>query len=345
MTNSRTSSPPARPASVAAIAAGSCAALLAARLPTPPLIGAQAWLRFIESQGAVGTAITVVRAGAIAASAYVLLVALLALGLSMRTPAPWLGRVAHLVTVPLLRRLLPGVVGFGAIALSAGATAPLGGATPPPGPSTTVPMRPTPFTRTDGVPSTIPARTDDLLLLTSSSTDGADPSEDTDGGTATFRYVGPADSPPSTRSIDRSVPPSTAPGVAPSDRSTAVPQRRTTTPAGRPSQAAHADPRSATARSQAHVLPLAGPAVAVTPPRAPHPAPRVEPALHWTVARGDHLWHIAAATLAARRGRLPTDVETAGYWQRLIDQNRSTLVDPENPDLILPGQVIALPQG
>jgi nucleoid-associated protein YgaU len=31
------------------------------------------------------------------------------------------------------------------------------------------------------------------------------------------------------------------------------------------------------------------------------------------------------------------------YWRRLIDANRDRLVDPGNPDLLLPGQELVLP--
>jgi hypothetical protein len=32
-----------------------------------------------------------------------------------------------------------------------------------------------------------------------------------------------------------------------------------------------------------------------------------------------------------------------GYWQRLVDHNRDVLDDPDNPDLLFPGQVLELP--
>ena len=89
-------------------------------------------------------------------------------------------------------------------------------------------------------------------------------------------------------------------------------------------------------------------------PPAPSPtttrsAPRPAPTPHtgaptWTVRPGDHLWGIAAATLRQRLGRVPTDAEVEPYWRRLIDLNRSRLVDPGNPDLIFPTQVFDLPR-
>jgi nucleoid-associated protein YgaU len=31
------------------------------------------------------------------------------------------------------------------------------------------------------------------------------------------------------------------------------------------------------------------------------------------------------------------------YWAQLVDANRDRLVDPDDPDLLLPGQVLVLP--
>ena len=61
----------------------------------------------------------------------------------------------------------------------------------------------------------------------------------------------------------------------------------------------------------------------------------------WIVEAGDHLWAIAAETVADRTGR--TDDESVGaYWQRLIEANRHIVGD--DPDLIHPGQIIELPE-
>ena len=60
----------------------------------------------------------------------------------------------------------------------------------------------------------------------------------------------------------------------------------------------------------------------------------------WTVEAGDHLWGIAAATVAERSGS-EDHMEVARYWLKLIEANADTVGD--NPDLIYPGQVIRLP--
>ena len=61
------------------------------------------------------------------------------------------------------------------------------------------------------------------------------------------------------------------------------------------------------------------------------------------VVAGDHLWGIAASTLAGQLGREPTDAEIVPYWTALIETNRDRLLNREDPDLIVPGQVFHLP--
>lgn len=63
----------------------------------------------------------------------------------------------------------------------------------------------------------------------------------------------------------------------------------------------------------------------------------------WTIAPGDHLWAVAAETLADHWHRAPTDREITPYWRTLVEANRDRLVDRDHPDLVLPGQVFVLP--
>ena len=64
----------------------------------------------------------------------------------------------------------------------------------------------------------------------------------------------------------------------------------------------------------------------------------------WVVEPGDHLWSIASDTLEESWGRSTlSDAEIVGYWRVLIEANRDRLVEPDNPDLILPGQEFVLP--
>ncbi|HMG25443.1 MAG TPA: hypothetical protein VKH36_01370 [Acidimicrobiia bacterium] len=84
------------------------------------------------------------------------------------------------------------------------------------------------------------------------------------------------------------------------------------------------------------------PVVPVTPPPTA-PAPRPE-ATH-TVTAGEHLWSIAAATVAARTGRSAetlSPAEVAPYWGRVVEDNRDRLRSG-NPSLVYPGEVLELP--
>lgn len=74
------------------------------------------------------------------------------------------------------------------------------------------------------------------------------------------------------------------------------------------------------------------------------PLAEPEGALTWVVEPGDHLWHIAAETIA-ERGSAADDDSIHRYWLDLIEHNRDRLVDPSNPDLIYPGQEFVLPDG
>jgi hypothetical protein len=84
---------------------------------------------------------------------------------------------------------------------------------------------------------------------------------------------------------------------------------------------------------------------AVTPEEtvrsAAPPLPAPDPAA-WEVTPGDSLWAIAEDVV---RTDAPTagDRDVAAYWRRLVAANRDTLVDPDNPDLLVPGQRLVLP--
>ncbi|MDP9453623.1 MAG: LysM peptidoglycan-binding domain-containing protein, partial [Actinomycetota bacterium] len=63
----------------------------------------------------------------------------------------------------------------------------------------------------------------------------------------------------------------------------------------------------------------------------------------WELRPGDHLWSVASQVVEAAVGRPPHDHEVATYWRRLIEVNLDRLADPANPDLVFPGQVLAVP--
>jgi hypothetical protein len=61
-----------------------------------------------------------------------------------------------------------------------------------------------------------------------------------------------------------------------------------------------------------------------------------------TVVQGDSFWTIAEREVAAGLGTAPTDAQVAAYWAALLDANADRLVEPGNPNLILPGQQLVL---
>lgn len=85
-------------------------------------------------------------------------------------------------------------------------------------------------------------------------------------------------------------------------------------------------------------LPADGP----TGAEAVEPAP-LPTASEVVVEPGDNLWDISEDRLADDLDREPTDPETAPYWRDVMAANHDRLVDPANPSLIHPGQVLVLP--
>jgi hypothetical protein len=77
-------------------------------------------------------------------------------------------------------------------------------------------------------------------------------------------------------------------------------------------------------------------------PLAAHPLRTQEPSTgpaEITVRAGDSLWSLSAAEL----GPFASDVDIALEWPRLHQANRAVIGD--NPDILLPGQVLRLPPG
>jgi nucleoid-associated protein YgaU len=68
---------------------------------------------------------------------------------------------------------------------------------------------------------------------------------------------------------------------------------------------------------------------------SPTPPPTVPDRGEVVVRPGDSFWSIAEEEAGAPG--------VGPYWRALIDLNRGRLVDPSNPDLLYPGQVLRLP--
>jgi hypothetical protein len=86
-----------------------------------------------------------------------------------------------------------------------------------------------------------------------------------------------------------------------------------------------------------------------TPAAAPvRPGPAdmagAPPSPNWIVEAGDSFWSIAVGLVSPSRDGAPSDRQVIGYWRRLVDANRTRLLDPDNPDLLVPGQELLLPE-
>jgi nucleoid-associated protein YgaU len=55
------------------------------------------------------------------------------------------------------------------------------------------------------------------------------------------------------------------------------------------------------------------------------------------------LTRITRQVLGQAWGRPATDAEIDPYWRALVAANRSRLPDPDNPDLVYPGEVLTVP--
>jgi nucleoid-associated protein YgaU len=91
----------------------------------------------------------------------------------------------------------------------------------------------------------------------------------------------------------------------------------------------------------AEVVPPSAPVLAIE--RASPPAAAPVTGAEREIRPGDHLWSVAATVLHEAWGAPATDHEVAPYWRRLVEANRAVLADPANPDLLYPGQVVAVP--
>ncbi len=78
-------------------------------------------------------------------------------------------------------------------------------------------------------------------------------------------------------------------------------------------------------------------------PRSALPKPSSGPVRWWTVRPGDDLWSIAEATLAEAWGQMPPERVLAGYWWQVVQTNRPYLPNPADPNLLFPGDRVAIP--
>jgi len=79
----------------------------------------------------------------------------------------------------------------------------------------------------------------------------------------------------------------------------------------------------------------------LNPPAVPPAAPTDRHLRLWVVRPGDSLWSIAAEAARSRHVHAPGAI--AAYWWRVVEVNRPHLPDPDDPDLLFPGDVVRLP--
>ena len=84
------------------------------------------------------------------------------------------------------------------------------------------------------------------------------------------------------------------------------------------------------------------PLLTPTPISTPTAAVVVGRSQNHTVVRGDNLWTIAANHIASTHAGGPAASEITEYWLKVIAANRDTLRSGD-PNLIFPGEIVALP--
>ena len=65
--------------------------------------------------------------------------------------------------------------------------------------------------------------------------------------------------------------------------------------------------------------------------------------IEYTVRPGDNFWEVARRRVRLAVGAEPSEEQVRDYWLELVAINESRLVEPGNPDLLLPGQTLRLP--
>ncbi len=286
------------------------------RLATPPLTDLSAWGDWAAGNDPIMATVALLRLLLIGLTWYLLgastvqVVARLTRSMAMM-------RVADAISVPLVRRVVSTTLGMGlAASMVTGATG------------------------TGVAPSSSHGRTE--VVTATARSDAATMTRPTGGPAAMTRGGGtPA-------SMSR---PAANHGGAPATMARMAVDTAATTTDGADGIAMEVDlatpddgptMRHADDRGQTAVEPAVGRVAATLPRMAVAGAPAAE-SHAWTVRAGDHLWHIAEAVMGQHLGRAATDDEITPYWQRLIEANRDGLPDPNNPDLIVPGLELVLP--
>ncbi len=311
-------------ARLTALASGLAVVLLALlgvgrRLPLPPLgsptTAPAAWSTWLHHLGAAGALMSGVRLVGVGLAGYLL--ALVTVELIGRAAGlPRLLSIGHRLSTPLTRHLVNRVAGLGLAASL-----------------TVVTVGPTLAAAADTITMQVPTPTPTSTSTPTSTTAPATTIEG-DAVVPVMRAIDPerADV-PVMRALDGD-----AGTVSTTATTTTVPTSTTASRTGAPDTTAPAPTASAPDDAG-----LDAPAPGPGPGPGPGPTTAVDPADHWVIQRGDHLWGVARRTLAGTWQRPPTDAEVARYLDRLIEANLAVLVVPGDADLVIAGQVFTLP--
>ncbi|MGH8899498.1 MAG: LysM peptidoglycan-binding domain-containing protein [Egibacteraceae bacterium] len=305
---------------VAALGAAIGLLLLMGRggLSTPSVLEPSAWPAWATGRDPLEVAFAVLRLVGLAAAWYLL--GATTIGVVARL-LRW-GRLidaADILTVPSVRRLLQTALGLGlATAAVTGTT--MGHGVAPDSPGAVVAVQ-------------------DAAAIVPISTPGP-------VSPATSTQVPPAVAAQALQPVSTLAPPSVSGEALPSLSVPASPAVSGQAPSPLPATAAlavPAVPATAALAVPAVAAPAPQPVAAPAVSAAERPAPAPQERGTYVVRHGDHLWGIAEETLEKAWGYPPTDEQIVPYWQQLIEINRAVLVDPGNPDLILPGQTFTVP--
>jgi hypothetical protein len=291
---------------------------LGGRFAAPPLDKPDRWLAWVSTVGPVHTWFTLLRLACMVTMLY--LVATLVLEMfAQLTGAQALRRASDIVSIALVRRIVNGTIGMG---LTAGALA-AGGS--PVGAMTRGPV----------ISQTTVARVPVAAGIVRASSDAGLTMRPLVQGppmimrpTVNDRYTGGGEMTMRAGSgASGAIPTAADPPAEPAAQPGSPPAPLPMTMRADPGAPVAADPSALAALS-----PAADPVrEAVVETKVLEP--------------GDHLWAVAEERVARVVGRPGTDGEVTAYWQRLIQFNRADLADPDNPDLVFPGQTIRLPPG
>jgi hypothetical protein len=288
----------------------------------PPLTDPAAWGEWAAAREAPVVVAAVLRLFVLALAWY--LVGVTTVGVVGRlVRLAGLVRIADALTLPMVRRLLQGALGIGlATAMVGAATAPVPRAGPPPSLSVseTAPADEAP---SDGEVEVGSSGTVTLVRAGLGVDGDENGDEDGDGGRGGAGSRPPAQGQDGLPVAMRLV-----------EEDASVGMRASASPEPAPGQDAVASEFAPNEDVPASV----GLRQATVPAE---PAGQ-RPSTH-RVVPGESLWSISQDALAEFLDREPTGTEVHDYWRATILHNQHGLADPDNPDLIFPGDEIVLP--